>query len=404
MTSLGTGVGTGLGILVSRMDGTGDTGRQRDLAKSGLWLGLANALVFAAAGALLVEGYFALSSDQPEVRAAGIQYGRIIFLGSLGLFVESNCTKLLQAKGNMLLPMLAQVAGAVINLVLDPVLIFGLLGAPELGVAGAAVATVLGQWAAMGITLAAVWRTYGMCGRLRFADCRKIFRCGLPSIAMQSLYTLYIIGLNLILKQFTEDAVTVLGIYYKLQAFFFIPLMGLQQVIVPVISYNHGAGSAGRVRETLRCAVRISVAVMALATGGVLGRAGMAALDLFPRRGHPGHRRAGAAAYRPQLCAGRCHHDAHRLFPGRRPGQKQPVRHGAAAGRAAGAPCLGAAFLGPWLCVADLPFDRACSACLQPCPLPGQKASRRSAALNGRPALTRGPRHGPETPAFCSSI
>lgn len=266
MTSLGTGVGTGLGILVSRMDGTGDTGRQRDLAKSGQWLGLANALVFAAAGALLVEGYFALSSDQPEVRAAGVQYGRIIFLGSLGLFVESNCTKLLQAKGNMLLPMLAQVAGAVINLVLDPVLIFGLLGAPELGVAGAAAATVLGQWAAMGITLAAVWRTYGMRGRLRFADCRKIFRCGLPSIAMQSLYTLYIIGLNLILKQFTEDAVTVLGIYYKLQAFFFIPLMGLQQVIVPVISYNHGAGSAGRVRETLRCAVRISVAVMALAT------------------------------------------------------------------------------------------------------------------------------------------
>src|SRR5699024_7240716 len=162
MTSLGTGVGTGLGILVSRMDGTGDTGRQRDLAKSGLWLGLANALVFAAAGALLVEGYFALSSDQPEVRAAGVQYGRIIFLGSLGLLVESNCTKLLQAKGNMLLPMLAQVAGAVINLLLDPVLIFGLLGAPELGVAGAAAATVLGQWAAMGITLAAVWRTYGM--------------------------------------------------------------------------------------------------------------------------------------------------------------------------------------------------------------------------------------------------
>ena len=159
MTSLGTGVGTGLGILVSRMDGTGDAGRQRDLAKSGLWLGVANALVFAAAGALLVEGYFALSSDQPEVRAAGVQYGRIIFLGSLGLFVESNCTKLLQAKGNMLLPMLAQVAGAVINLVLDPVLIFGLLGAPELGVAGAAAATVLGQWAAMGNTLAAVWRT-----------------------------------------------------------------------------------------------------------------------------------------------------------------------------------------------------------------------------------------------------
>lgn len=139
----------------------------------------------------------------------------------------------------MLTPMIAQVTGAVINVILDPILIFGMFGMPE---AGAALATIAGQLAAMIITLAAVCRIYRFQGKIRLKDCIRIYRAGIPSIVMQSLYTLYIIGLNLILKQFTEDAVTVLGIYYKLQTFFFIPLMGLQQVILPVISFHYGAG------------------------------------------------------------------------------------------------------------------------------------------------------------------
>ena len=247
MTALGTGTGTGLNILISRMDGNRDTARQRDVVKSGLYLGIWNFLIFTCIGMLLIGSYYTISSNQAEVRAEGVQYAQIIFLGSFGLFMESNCTKLLQAKGNMVTPMLAQVAGAAINLIFDPIFIFGLFGAPELGVAGAAIATIMGQWAAMLITLRAVFRTYDVRGTFRFKDCIQIYQSGFPSIIMQSLYTLYIVGLNLILKQFTEDAVTVLGIYYKLQTFFFIPLMGLQQVIVPVISFNYGAQNYKRV-------------------------------------------------------------------------------------------------------------------------------------------------------------
>ena len=266
MTALGTGTGTGLNILISRMDGNGDTARQRDVVKSGLYLGIWNFLIFTCIGMLLIGSYYTISSNQAEVRAEGIQYAQIIFLGSFGLFMESNCTKLLQAKGNMVTPMLAQVAGAAINLVFDPIFIFGLFGAPELGVAGAAIATIMGQWAAMLITLRAVFRTYDVRGTFRFKDCIQIYQSGFPSIIMQSLYTLYIVGLNLILKQFTEDAVTVLGIYYKLQTFFFIPLMGLQQVIVPVISFNYGAHDNKRVNDTLRYSILISCGVMALGT------------------------------------------------------------------------------------------------------------------------------------------
>ena len=262
MTALGTGTGTGLNILISRMDGNGDTARQRDVVKSGLYLGIWNFLIFTCIGMLLIGSYYTISSNQAEVRAEGIQYAQIIFLGSFGLFMESNCTKLLQAKGNMVTPMLAQVAGAAINLVFDPIFIFGLFGAPELGVAGAAIATIMGQWAAMLITLKAVFRTYDVRGTFRFKDCIQIYQSGFPSIIMQSLYTLYIVGL----KQFTEDAVTVLGIYYKLQTFFFIPLMGLQQVIVPVISFNYGAHDNKRVNDTLRYSILISCGVMALGT------------------------------------------------------------------------------------------------------------------------------------------
>ena len=115
MTALGTGTGTGLNLLISRMDGNGDTARQGDVVKSGLYLGAFNFLAFTLIGMLLIGSYYAISSDQADVRAAGIQYAQIIFLGSFGLFMESNCTKLLQAKGNMVTPMLAQVAGAVIK-------------------------------------------------------------------------------------------------------------------------------------------------------------------------------------------------------------------------------------------------------------------------------------------------
>lgn len=262
MTALSTGTGTGLGILVSLMDGRGESREQKDLIKTGLFLGIINFLVFSTVTLCFNNVFFKMSSSQSAVRHYGTLYGKIIYIGSLGVFEEAICTKLLQARGNMVIPMIAQISGALVNLILDPILIYGLLGFPQMGVAGAALATVLGQWVAMGITLTAVLWRLDCSGKVQPKLGLMIYKAGSASILMQSLYTLYIVGLNLILKQFTEAAVTVLGIYYKLQTFFFIPLMGLQQVIVPVISYNHGMGSGERVREIRRMSILLSSAVM----------------------------------------------------------------------------------------------------------------------------------------------
>ena len=138
---------------------------------------------------------------------------------SLGIFLENCWTKVHQAGGNMKLPMAAQIAGALTNIVLDPILIFGLGPVPELGVAGAAIATVAGQFVAAAITGVRGWRRPPAVKKLG-AYARPIYRLGYPSILMQSLYTVYIVALNVILAGFYDEAVTVLGLYYKLQTFF----------------------------------------------------------------------------------------------------------------------------------------------------------------------------------------
>lgn len=274
MTAVATGTGAGINILISRMDGTGEKERQFDVVRNGFLLGILNGLVFTVVGLMAMNGYYGISSNQAAVREAGIAYTRIVFMFAPGLFIEANFTKMLQAKGNMMIPMAAQVVGALVNLVLDPIFIFGMFGLPAMGTAGAAIATVIDQWLAMLVVIVGVCRMYDVRkGKLHLPLCLQIYKEGLPSIVMQSLYTLYIVGLNLILKQLTEDAVTVLGIYYKVQAFFFIPLMGLQQVILPIISFNYGAGQGKRIKDTLKYSIGISCAVMLV---------GMAVFMLIP--------------------------------------------------------------------------------------------------------------------------
>ena len=164
----------------------------------------------------------------------GITYGKIVCIGSIGIFLESIWTKVLQAGGNMRLPMIAQIAGAVTNIILDPILIFGMFGIPELGIAGAAIATVCGQIVAAVITGTRGFRMPPAFHEMK--NCIKwIYRLGYPSILMQMLYTVYIVALNIILAVFSDAAVTVLGLYYKMQTFFFIPLLGLQTCIVPAV-------------------------------------------------------------------------------------------------------------------------------------------------------------------------
>ena len=267
ITALATGTGAGVNILISRLDGRGETEAQHDIIKSGLFLNMFHFLIFAFVGNILANAYFSLSTGNAVVKAQGIIYSRIIFSGSFGLFIESICTKILQARGNMMIPMIAQVTGSVVNILLDIMLIFGIGHIPALGIRGAAIATVIGQWLAMVITLLAVMKKYSLRGTCKPEFCKQIYANGIGSIVTQSLYTIYIVGLNMILKIFTEDAVTVLGIYYKIQSFFFIPLLGFQQVLLPLFSYHYGAGDRHRNRNILKCAMTFSAAIMAVATG-----------------------------------------------------------------------------------------------------------------------------------------
>ncbi len=267
LTAFSTGTGTGVNILISRLDGTGQKDRIHDVVRTALILGVFCGLVYLCAAFAGMGTYFAMNTRQADVAQAGILYFRLVSLFAPVLFLEAVCTKMLQAKGNMVLPMVGQVCGALSNIILDPILIFGLLGMPALGITGAAIATVVGQSISMVIVFGGVIHHFSLKkGQFSFWLRGQILKESVAPILSQALGALYVVGLNLVLKSFSEDAVTVLGIYYKIQTFFFIPLMGLQQVILPIVSFNYGAGQYKRIQETLNWSLGISCVLMSLGT------------------------------------------------------------------------------------------------------------------------------------------
>ena len=206
-----------------------------------------------------------MSTDSESVIHDIIIYGRIVCVFSFGLFLESIWTKVLQSNGDMKTPMFAQIIGAVTNIILDPLLIFGMFGLPEMGIAGAAAATVAGQIAAALVVMKKGFRKSPK-PEVYVHHTAKIFRLGITNILMQSAYTFYILGLNLILASFSDQAVTALGLYYKWQTFFFIPLGAMQTCIVPIISYNYAAKNIDRCRKTLSAAIVFGVVLMSIGT------------------------------------------------------------------------------------------------------------------------------------------
>ena len=199
---------------------------------------------------LIMKPYVMTSVESTTAVEYAVTYGNIICAGSLGIFLESNWSKVHQASGNMRLPMIAQICGAVTNIILDPLLIFGLGFFPTMGIAGAAIATVAGQIVAAMITIS------GCCKPPQFAELKeyaiRIYKLGYPSIFMQSLYTIYIVVLNMILAGFSDAAVTTLGLYYKIQTFFFIPLFALQTCIVPLLSYTFAKRNYERCKDIMK--------------------------------------------------------------------------------------------------------------------------------------------------------
>lgn len=265
MIALAVGTGVGINTIMAAKLGGGDKRKADEFAGVGTPLAMALWLLFALVCWLIMPAYARMSTNSETVIRDVILYGRTVCAFSFGLFLESVWTKVLQANGDMKTPMTAQIIGAVTNMILDPLLIFGLFGFPEMGIGGAAAATVAGQ-----ITAAAIVAKKGFrkppAKRQYLGHTAMVFRLGAPNILMQSAYTFYIFGLNLILAGFSDQAVTALGLYYKWQTFFFIPLGAMQTCIVPVISFNYAARNIERCKKMLTTAIGFGLALMAVGT------------------------------------------------------------------------------------------------------------------------------------------
>lgn len=263
--ALAVGTGVGVNIFMARKFAQERPKEAFHAAGTGMVLAVFHWIIFAAVTLIVMRSYVKTSVTSPEAIENAVTYGTIVCVGSLGSFLEGNWSKVHQAQGNMRTPMMAQVTGALVNIILDPVLIFGLGPVPELGVAGAAYATVCGQVAAAIITgVKGYHRPPSRPALYRYA--RQIYFYGYSSICMQALYTVYIVMLNMILAGFSDAAVTVLGLYYKMQSFFFIPLAGLETCIVPVISFNYARASYNRCREVMKTSLFVSAVFMLAGT------------------------------------------------------------------------------------------------------------------------------------------
>lgn len=264
----GFAIGTGVGVntYMARQYAYQKKDEADHTAGTGSVLAIITWALFTVAAVLTMEPFVQSSVTSPRATSYAITYGRIVCIGGLAAFLEANWTKVHQSRGNMRLPMIAQIVGALVNVVLDPIFIFGWGFVPRMGVAGAAYATVIGQIVAAIITVRGAWCKPPKIKEVpRYA--KKIYFFGYSSILMQSLYPVYIVILNMILAGFSDAAVTVLGLYYKVQSFFFIPLLGLQTCIVPVLSYNYAGGSFERCKKTMSTAFFISAVFM---TAGIV--------------------------------------------------------------------------------------------------------------------------------------
>lgn len=261
MIALAVGTGVGVNTYMARKYACGQDKDADKTAGTGTVLSLISWTLFALLSYFVMKPYIRTSATAENAIEYGVMYGKIVCIGSIGVFLEGNWSKIHQARGNMRRPMIAQIAGAVTNIILDPVLIFGYGPFPEMGVAGAAIATVLGQiLSALIVSFGAIHKPPEIKEIFHFI--KKIYYYGYSSIFMQLLYTVYILALNIILAGFSDAGVIVLGLYYKLQSFFFIPLFGLQTCIVPVLSYNYTAKKYDRCKKTMTYSFGISTLFM----------------------------------------------------------------------------------------------------------------------------------------------
>ena len=268
MIAVGVGTGVGVNALLSKSLGEKNQERANKTAENGIFLALCSYVVFFIIGLTCMKPYFYAQTSDPEIALQGIRYLRVCSVLSLGLFLQTMSEKLLAATGRTNLSMTSQLVGAVINIVLDPIFIFGYCGEALSGTTGAAVATVIGQFCGAGTAIFFNLKKnpdiqLNFKGFKPSAEAiRRIYVVGLPSIAMQCVGSVMTFFMNQILMAFSATAVAVFGVYFKLQSFVFMPIFGLNNGMVPIISYNYGARDPARVKKTIRLAICYAEAIM----------------------------------------------------------------------------------------------------------------------------------------------
>lgn len=267
--AVAVGAGVGVNSYISRKLGAGDRSAANAAVTHGFLLSLVHAVCFIFFGLVAIKPFFRLFTESPEIFAMACDYSYIVILGAFAQIFHIMVEKLLQATGRMLAPMLLQAVGAIANIILDPILIFGLFGAPRMGVRGAAIATVLGQALSMAISLLVFFlrkhevRMDVKNFKPNLRTVAQIYAVGVPTMLMSALGSLLVTLLNSILILFSELAVSVFGVYFKLQTFVFMPVSGLTQGALPIMGYNYGAQNRKRLLSTLRCALVVAVGIMA---------------------------------------------------------------------------------------------------------------------------------------------
>ena len=264
-----TGVGVGVNSLLSKSLGEQNYERANRTAGNGVGLSCLFSALFVVFGLFFARPFFATQTTVTETLEGGSIYLAIVTIGSIGIFIEILFERLLQASGNAFQSMITQTVGAVTNIILDPILIFGWFGLPAMGIAGAALATVIGQWLAAILAMALNLRynreLKELCRRHLKPDgyvIRTILNVGIPSIIMVGIGSVMNFGINQILQGFSETATGVFGIYFKLQSFFFMPLFGINNAVISIVAFNYGARNPDRMLKTVKTASIAGLAIM----------------------------------------------------------------------------------------------------------------------------------------------
>ncbi|NLC97421.1 MAG: MATE family efflux transporter [Erysipelotrichaceae bacterium] len=272
LLSVALGCGVGTNALVARRLGQKRQEHANETATTGLVMSVIHSIILLVVGLIITKPFLRMFTDSPTVLKMATDYMYIILVFNLGQQVQVVCERILQATGNMILPMMSLIISAGTNVILDPIMIFGYFGFPALGVAGAAIATVIGQWVGtIFIFIMLIKKDHDI--KIEFKGfkfnkivAKKVYRIGLPTMIMNAIGSVTTTSMNAILVGFSETAVNALSIYFKIQSFVFMPIFGMTQGGMPILSYNYGAKNKERYLHTARLMLRVAFIIMALGT------------------------------------------------------------------------------------------------------------------------------------------